>query len=92
MERGALDPASEKYVAAYLDRLSRAFRQALENARQAGDIDESIDIDQYAAFFTTALIGVAACIRAKAPPEQVQAASEIATKVLELANPATQRN
>ncbi|MGI9528444.1 MAG: TetR/AcrR family transcriptional regulator [Acidimicrobiia bacterium] len=91
VERGALDAASEKHVAAYLARLTRAFRRALENARQAGDIDESIDTDQYAAFFTTALIGVAACIRAKAPPEQVRAASEVATSVLDLNNPATLR-
>lgn len=88
VERGALDPASGRYVAAYLDRLTRAFRQALENARYAGDIDESLDIDHHAAFLTTALIGVAACIRAKAPPEQVQAASEIATRVLDLCAPA----
>ena len=92
VERGALDPASGTYVAAYLDRLTRAFRRALENASQAGDIDESLDIDHYAAFFTTALIGVAACIRAKAPPDQVQAASEIATRVLDLCNPAIERN
>jgi TetR/AcrR family transcriptional repressor of nem operon len=81
-ERGALDPASGRYVAAYLERLTRAFRHALVNARNSGEIDETTDLDELAAFFTTALIGVAACVRAQAPPEQVRAASKVATSVL----------
>ena len=79
VERGPLDPASGRYVAAYLERLTRAFRQALGNARRAGEIDETTDLDELASFFTTALIGVAACIRAEAPPEQVHAAARVAT-------------
>jgi TetR/AcrR family transcriptional repressor of nem operon len=90
VERAALDPASGQHVAAYLDRLTRAFRQALTNARHSGDIDDEMDIDDYAAFFTTALIGVAACIRAEAPAEQVRAACDIATNVLDLHSPAIQ--
>lgn len=81
-ERGALDPASGRYVAAYLERLTRAFRHALGNARSSGEIDPATDLDELAAFFTTALIGVAACVRAEAPPEQVRAASKVATSVL----------
>jgi hypothetical protein len=83
VERAALDPASGRYVAAYLERLTRAFRRALGNARKAGDVDEKTDHDELAAFFTTALIGVAACIRAKAPPEQVHAASRVAISILD---------
>jgi TetR/AcrR family transcriptional repressor of nem operon len=83
VERGPLDPASGRYVAAYLERLTRAFRQALGNARRAGEIDETTDLDELASFFTTALIGVAACIRAEAPPEQVHAAARVATSLLE---------
>ena len=37
VERGALDPASGRYAAAYLSRINRAFRHALENGRRAGD-------------------------------------------------------
>lgn len=87
VERGALDPGSGRYVAAYLDRLTRAFRHALDNARRDGEIDHTADLDELAAFFTTALIGVAACIRAEAPPEQVQAASHVATSVLDAYRP-----
>jgi TetR/AcrR family transcriptional repressor of nem operon len=83
VERGPLDPASGRYVAAYLERLTRAFRRALDNAQRSGEIDEHADLDELAWFFTTALIGVAACVRAEAPPEQVHAASKVATSVLE---------
>ena len=91
VERGALDPASGRYVAAYLDRLTRAFRGALENARRSGDIVENADLDELAAFFTTALIGVAACIRAEAPSEQLYAAARVATSMLDRWQPAPQR-
>jgi TetR/AcrR family transcriptional repressor of nem operon len=83
VERAALDAGSQHHVAAYLERLTAAFRHALTNARRSGAIDRDIDLDELAAFFTTALIGVAACIRAEAPPEQVQAACRVATSVLD---------
>jgi TetR/AcrR family transcriptional repressor of nem operon len=67
VERGALDPGSGRYVAAYLARLTRAFHHALENGQRSGDIDANADIDELASFLTTSLIGIAACIRAEAP-------------------------
>ena len=82
VERSALDPGSARHVAAYLERLTLAFRHALDNARSSGDVDPATDLDELAAFFTTALIGVAACIRAEASPEQVQAACRVATSML----------
>ncbi len=88
VERGALDPASGRHVAAYLDRLTRAFRNSLETGRRNGEISDSADLDELAGFFTTALIGVAACIRAEAPPEQVHAAAAVATRVLDANRPA----
>lgn len=87
VERAALDPGSGRYVAAYLERLTRAFRHALSNGQRAGEIDASADLDELAAFFTTSLIGVAACIRAEAPPEQVEAACRVATSVLDAHRP-----
>ena len=44
VERGSLDPASGQYVDAYLDRITRAFRSALDNGRRAGDLDKTADI------------------------------------------------
>ena len=83
VERGALDPASGRFTTAYLGRISNAFRNALENAVRSGEIDKEADIDDLAAFFTTALIGVAAYIRAEAPPEQLHAAANVPMTVLD---------
>lgn len=83
VERAALDPGSRRYVDAYLERLTNAFRHTLSNAQRSGEIDAAADLDELAAFFTIALIGVAACIRAEAPPEQVRAASKVATSMLD---------
>ena len=83
VERAALDPGSARHVDAYLERLTRAFGHALANAVDAGDVDSGTDLDELAAFLTTALIGVAACIRAEAPAEQIQAACRVATSILD---------
>jgi TetR/AcrR family transcriptional repressor of nem operon len=83
VERGALDPGAQRHVAAYLERLTAAFRHALDNAQRSGDLDKASDLDELSSFLTTALIGVAACIRAEAPPAQVRAACAVATGVLD---------
>lgn len=88
VERAALDPASGAHVAAYLDRIDRAFHNALEVGQRAGDLDEAVDLDALAAFLTTALIGVAACIRAEAPPEQLHATSRVVSDFLDMHRPA----
>ena len=83
VERAALDPGAGKYVRAYLERLTRAFHHALTNAKAAGDLEEGADLDDLAAYFTMALIGVVACIRAEAEPSEVHAACRVATSVLD---------
>ncbi len=82
VERAALDPGAERYVAAYLDRLTKAFRHALSNGQQSGQLDPIVDLDDLAAFLTMALIGVVACIRAKAAPDQVRASCRVAMSVI----------
>ena len=86
-ERGALDPASGRFVDAYFERITGAFRHALENAARAGEIDSSADLDSLAAFFTTALIGVATSIRAEASPQQLEAACAVVNSVLDAHQP-----
>lgn len=86
-ERGALGPGARQHVAAYLERLTAAFRHALSNGQQQGLVAADADIDGLAAYFTTSLIGVAACIRAEAPPAQVKAACTIATSILDTVKP-----
>ena len=83
VERGALDELSGRFVVAYLERITRAFRHALSNAQQGGELDPTVDLDEMAGFLTTALIGMAASVRAEAPPAQVWAAYKIVTGVVD---------
>lgn len=86
VERGALDEASGRFTAAYLDRITSAFHNALRNGQSSGDLGPKADIEELAAFFTTALIGVAASIRAEASPAQLHAASRVTTSLLDCAS------
>ncbi len=83
VERGALDPGSGRYVAAYLERINQAFQHALSNAKKSGEIDPAVDLDEMAGFLTTALIGMAASVRAEAPPAQLWAAYKVVIGVIE---------
>ena len=83
VERGALDPVSGTYIDAYLERLTRAFRHALNNAQQGGEIDSMVDLGEMSGFLTTTLIGIAATIRAEAPPAQVWAAYNVIVGILD---------
>ena len=87
VERAALDPGSAKFVDAYLNRLSKGFRNALENARKDGDVSEAANLDDLAAHFVNAVVGISALLRAKATPEQIYAAGRGITSVLGGANP-----
>lgn len=82
-ERGALAPSTGHYVSAYLERITQAFRQALGHAQQDGVIPTTVDLDEMAGFLTTALIGVAASVRAEAPPAQVWASYAVVVRMIE---------
>lgn len=83
VERGALKAGSGRYIDAYLDRLTNAFNHVLSNAQKKKEIDPSVNLAEMAGFLTTALIGVAASVRAEAPPAQVWGAYQVVTKVVE---------
>ena len=82
VERAALDPGSAQFVDAYLDRLSKGFRNALENARADGDVDPEADLDDLAAHFVNSVVGISALLRGNATPELMHAAGRGATSVL----------
>ncbi len=82
VERAALDPGSAKYVDAYLDRLTKGFRNALENAQRDGDVSKGSNLDDLAAHFVNSVVGISALLRAKAMPEQMYAAGRGATSML----------
>lgn len=89
VEKGSLDPAIESHVEAYFARLKKAFHHTLGNAERAGEIQAGTDLDELAAFFVMAIIGVAAIVRAEAPSDQVHAACRVATSVLDANRPVT---
>ena len=82
VERAALDPGSARFVDAYMARLNRGFRNALENARADNEVSDKTNLDDLAAFFTMSIVGISALLRANATPEQMHAASRGATSVL----------
>lgn len=83
VERAALDEESGVFVAAYLTRIHEGFHKALGNAQREGELAGDLDLEELASFLTTALIGVAASVRAAAPPEQVYASVRAIKAVLE---------
>lgn len=82
VERAALDPGSAKFVDAYMERLHSAFQAALKRAKAEGDLDESKEVDDLAAHFVNAVVGISALLRAKATPEMMFAASRGVVSVL----------
>lgn len=82
VERGATDPASSRFTAAYLARIDAAFRHALGNAQRSGEIGEQANLTELAAFLTSVFVGVTASIRAEAPPEQLHATSKMVSDML----------
>ena len=83
VERAALDPGSAKFVDAYLERLLRGFLRALETAREEGEVPDGADLDDLAAHFANAIVGISALLRAKATPEMMYAASRGIVSVLD---------
>jgi len=82
VERAVLDPSSGDRVDAYFERLTQAFRSALETAQAAGEINASANIKDLAAFLTMALVGIATLAKGRASPDQIHAACRVALSVL----------
>ena len=83
IERAVLDPASGDRVDAYFDRLTAAFRSALETGQEVGEIRATADIDDLAAFFTMVLVGIATLAKGRANPDRIHAACRVAISVLD---------
>ena len=78
VERAAADKATRRFVDRYFERLTDAFENALDNAQCAGEIDLEVDTIAQARFLTSAVLGIAVLVRAKAPPAIVDGAAEVA--------------
>ena len=85
IERAVLETSSGDRVDAYFDRLTAAFRSALDHARRTGEISAQANIDDLAAYFTMALIGIAALAKGHANPDQIHAACRVTIATLDTA-------
>lgn len=83
VERPVLDSASGDRVDAYFERLTTAFRSALEAGQQNGEVRATEDVDDLASFFTMALVGIATLAKGRANPDQIHAATRVTLAVLD---------
>lgn len=81
-ERSAHDAGSRRFVRIYMKRLSGGFRNALHNARERGDLVDTLDIDAEAAFLTSHGIGQLTLVRSKVAPAIVESAARVAIERL----------
>jgi len=71
-ERGSLDLCIGPVIDNYYKRIHRGFQNTLKNFARSFDNENHIDVQSIAQFLTTALIGLATSVRAKAPPQQLR--------------------
>ncbi len=83
VEFGPEDPGGQGFVQRYFERLSAAFRAALGNARDLGELRSEVDPRAEASFFTAAVVGLFVLLRARAPEKVVEEAVRIAVEHLE---------
>ena len=82
VELGPVDPSGAGFVPRYLERISAAFRAALEGSRAKGDLHPDIDLRAEAAFLTASVLGMFVMLRAMAAPAVLRAASQSAIRHL----------
>jgi TetR/AcrR family transcriptional repressor of nem operon len=83
VELGPLEPSAGEVVQRYFERVSRAFRHALGNARERGQLRATVDLEAEASFFTATLLGLFVLIRARAPATMIEEAARVALGHLE---------
>ena len=83
VEFGADDPGGTGFVQRYFERVSGAFRAALDSAHRAGELRPSIEPGTEASFFTASVLGMFVMLRAKAPDSVIKGASRVAIEHLE---------
>ncbi|MEM7179786.1 MAG: TetR/AcrR family transcriptional regulator [Spirochaetota bacterium] len=70
-ERGSLDPCIGPLVDGYFERIHSGFFHSLTNHYKNKKRNSTVNLENLAAFLTTALIGMATSIRAKASAEHI---------------------
>ena len=80
---GPEDPGGGGFVKRYFRRIESAFRNALSNAVDAGDLSKAVRIASEASFFTSSVLGLFVLLRAKAPAAVVERAAQVAIEHLD---------
>ena len=83
VEFGPEDPSGAGFIQRYFDRISTSFLSALENARNNGELRNSVVPGREAGFFTASVLGMFVMLRAKAPVPVMQGAAHVAIEHLE---------
>ena len=83
IELGSRDPSGAGFVHRYFQRLSRAFRAALANAHDAGQLAAGVDTREEAEFFTASVLGLFVMLRATAPSATIEHAAQAAIRHLD---------
>jgi TetR/AcrR family transcriptional repressor of nem operon len=83
IELGSRDPSGAGFVHRYINRLSTAFRAALANAHDKGQLASGVDPREEAEFFTASVLGLFVLLRAAAPPATVEHAARAAIRHLD---------
>jgi TetR/AcrR family transcriptional repressor of nem operon len=78
VEFGPSDPTGDGFIQKYFARLSSAFRNALGNACDQGQLARSVDPDVEAGFLTSSVLGMFVMLRAKAPELTIKYAAQAA--------------
>lgn len=83
VEFGPDDPSGAGYIQKYFKRISKAFYSALTNAKDKGEVADSINLEEEANFFTSSVLGLFVMLRAKAPNKMTGNAAKVAIRHLE---------
>jgi TetR/AcrR family transcriptional repressor of nem operon len=83
VEFGPDDPGGAGFVQRYFNRLSNAFRAALQSAHEKDELRGSVNPREEAGFFTASVLGLFVLLRAKAPQAVIQSAARVAIEHLE---------
>lgn len=71
-ERAPHDAASFSFVEAYIERIAKAFRRALSNAKRDGDIGQNVNASDEGYFLATVLLGFFVLLRSQADPKIIR--------------------
>ncbi len=83
-ERAASDPASEQFVASYVECIESGIRNALSNAKARGELHTDIACKEQSKFLTATLIGFFVLMRAGLGAEYVADAARAAHRGIQL--------